>query len=80
MYKCEEIGIPAFDNTLIYEVKGRKARVCYDNLDCKLQLFKEGSKNPIFSMIFPLMKWDEVREMGAHWILSGAKPTDKHAA
>lgn len=78
MYKCERIGIPSFDRTLIYECDGREAKVCYNDRWCKLQLFINGKQ--IMNMEFPLSEWNEVREYGAHWILSGSKPTDKHAA
>ena len=77
LQKCDRIGIPIL-GSLIYEIDGREARMCYDSLRCKLQLIRNGKV--VLNMMFPLMEWDSIREMGAHWVISGTKPTDKHAA
>lgn len=77
LQKCDRIGIPCL-GSVIYDIEGREARMCYDALKCKLQLIRYGKV--ILDILFPLMMWDEIRELGADWVISGVKPTDKHAA
>lgn len=78
-HKCERIGMPNFDNTLLYEFEGRSAAMCYNNLRCRLQLFQDGKLK--FDFDLPLMQWDEARELGCYWILKAHVPfSEKHAA
>jgi hypothetical protein len=77
LQKCERVGIPAI-GSLVYKIDGRSAVLCYNNLQCRLQLLQDGKLK--FEFDFPLMMWDEVRELGGYWIVKASTPLDKHAA
>jgi len=68
---CEFIAVQSIGEVL-HVVEGRSARLCYEDGQSVLRLYKDGQLR--FSQSYPLMAWDATREMGATWIQTGRTP------
>lgn len=74
MKVCEQLCYRVIGKT-ITEIEGRSATVCYEDNMTVLKMYLNGRL--VNACKFPLYAWDQVRELGLGYMVSGAKPLAK---
>lgn len=74
MKVCEQLHYQVLGN-VIQKIEGRSAQLCYEDNMTILKMYLNGRL--VNTMKFPLYSWDQVRELGLGYMVSGAKPLTK---